>query len=240
MTTSETDKAVHWWVKRAQESNIGTEKFKQDQSSLNLQKNSEGVCECRGRIQGSYPVYLQPNTVLPEKLTQDAHVLTLHWGVGLTMTYIRRDYWIPSLRRLTKKVIRACFGCKRFEATAFQKPPPGNLPVERTTGSVPFQVVGVDYDGPISYKASSKRETGKAYILLFACSLTRAIHLELLSDQTTEGFIKSFKRFIAGRGRPQKVYSDNGRSFVAAARWLRGIMRDEKMLDYLSRNHMTW
>ena len=208
--------------------------------SLNLQKNSEGVCECQGRIQGSYPVYLPPNTVLSEKLTQDAHVLTLHWGVGLTMTYIRRDYWIPSLRRLTKKVIRACFGCKRFQATAFQNPPPGNLPVERTTGSVPFQVVGVDYAGPISYKASSKRETGKAYILLFACSLTRAIHLELLSDQTTEGFIKSFKRFIAGRGRPQKVYSDNGRSFVAAARWLRGIMRDEKMHDYLSRNHMTW
>ena len=239
LTTSETDKAVHWWVKRAQESNMGTEKFKQDQLSLNLQKNSEGVCECRGRIQGSYPVYLQPNTVLSEKLTQDAHVLTLHWGVGLNMTYIRRDYWIPSLRRLTKKVIRACFGCKRFQATAFQNPPPGNLPVERTTGSVPFQVVGVDYAGPISYKASSKRETGKAYILLFACSLTRAIHLELLSDQTTEGFIKSFKRFIARRGRPQKVYSDNGRSFVTATRWLRGIMKDERMHDYLSRNYIT-
>ena len=74
MTTSETDKAVHWWLKRAQESNIGTEKFKQDQLSLNLQKNSEGVCECWGRIQGSYPVYLQPNTVLSEKLTQDASV----------------------------------------------------------------------------------------------------------------------------------------------------------------------
>ena len=240
LTTSETDKAVHWWVKRAQESNMGTEKFKQDQLSLNLQKNSEGVYECRGRIQGSYPVYLPPNTVLSEKLTEDAHVLTLHGGVGLTMTYIRRDYWIPRLRRLTKKVIRGCFGCKRFQATAFQNPPPGNLPVERTTGSVPFQVVGVDYAGPISYKASSKRETGKAYILLFACSLTRAIHLELLSDQTTEGFIKSFKRFIARRGRPQKVYSDNGRSFVAAATWLRAIMKDERMHDYLSRHHITW
>ena len=128
--------------------------------SLNLQKNSEGVCECRGRIQGSYPVYLPPNTVLSEKLTQDAHVLTLHWGVGLTMTYIRRDYWIPSLRRLTKKVIRTCFGCKRFQATAFQNPPPGNLPVERTTGSVPFQVVGVDYAGPISYKDIKKKQEG--------------------------------------------------------------------------------
>ena len=109
------------------------------------------------------------------------------------MTYIRRDYWIPRLRRLTKKVVCGCFGCKKFQATAFQNPPPGNLPVERTTILVPFQVVGVDYASPISYKASSKRETRKAYILLFACSLTRAIHLELLSDQTAEGFIKSFK-----------------------------------------------
>ena len=134
------------------------------------------------------------------------------------MTYIRRDYWIPCLRLLTKKVIHSCFECKRFQVATFQNPPPGNLPVELTTGSIPLQVVGVDYAGPISYKASSKRETGKAYILLFACSVTRAIHLELLSDQRTEGFIKSFKRFLARRGRPQKVYSDNGRSFVAAAR----------------------
>jgi len=186
---------------------MGTNKFKQDQLSLDLQKNSEGV-------------YLPPNAVRSEKLTQGAHVLTLHGGVCLTITYIRRDCWIPRLRRLKKKVIRGCFGCKRFQATAFQNPPPGNLPIERTTGSVPFQVVAVDYAGPISYKASSKRETGKAYILLFACSLTTAIHLELLSDQTTVGFIKSFKRFIARR-RSQKVYSDNGRSFVAAARWLR-------------------
>ena len=210
LTTPETDKAVLWWVKRAQESNRGKGKFKQDQLSLNLQKNSEGLHGCRGRIQGSYPVYLPPNAVLSEKLIQDAHVLTLHGGVGLTMTYIRRDYWIPRLRHLTKKVIRGCFGCKRFQAEAFQNPPPGNLPFESTTTSVPFQVVGVDFAGLIAYKTSSKRETGKAYILLFACSLIRAIHLELLSNQMIEEFIKGLKRFIARKGRPQKVYSDNG------------------------------
>ena len=148
------------------------------------------------------------------------HVLTLHGGVGLTMTYIRCDYWIPRLRRLTKKVICGCFGCKRSQAAAFRNPPPGNLPVERTTSSVPFQVMGVDYAGTISYKTSSKRKTGNTYILLFACSLTRAMNLEFLSDQMTEGFIKSFKQFKARRGRLQKVYSDNGRGFVATARWL--------------------
>jgi len=139
--------------------------------NVNLQKNSEGVNESRERIQGSYPVYQPPNAVPSEKLIQEAHVLTLHGGVGLTMTYIRCDYWIPCLRRLTKKVIRGCFGCKRFQAAAFQNPAPRNLPVERTTSSVP---------GPISFKTSSKRKTGNTYILLFACSLTRAMHLEFL------------------------------------------------------------
>ena len=97
----------------------------------------------------------------------------------------------------------------------------------------------MDYAGPISYKTSSKSETGKAHIMLFSCSGTRFIHLVLLSDQTTEGFIKSFKRFKARTRRPQKVYSDNGRSFVAASRWLRGIMKDERMHDFLSINHIT-
>ena len=131
----ETDKQVQWWIKRTQGSYSNTEKFMQDQLRLNLQKNSEGLYECRGRIQGRYRIYLPASTVSSEKLVQDSHVLTLHGGVGLTMAFIRRDYWIPRLRQLTKKVIRGCFGCKRFQATAFHGPPPGNLPIDRTTGS---------------------------------------------------------------------------------------------------------
>ena len=107
-----------------------------------------------------------------------------------------------------------------FHATRFRNPAPGNLPVDRTEGSHPFQVVGVDYAGPIVYKAFKKLE-GKAYILLFACSLTTAVHLELLIDQTTEAFTKCLKRFIARQGRPTKIYSDNGKCFVAASKWLK-------------------
>ena len=124
----------------------------EDQLRLKLQKDGEGLYECRGRIQESYPVYLPASAMLLEELVQDAHVLTLHKEVDSTMALTRRDYWIPRLRQLTKKVIRGCFGCKRFQDTAFHSPPPGNLLIDRTTGSVPFQVVGVDHAGPISYK----------------------------------------------------------------------------------------
>ena len=144
--------------------------------------------ECRGRIQGTFPVYLPPKVSLSEKMVQDAHILTLHGGVGLTMALIRKDYWIPRLRQLAKNVINHYYGYKKFHATAFQNPPPSKLPVDRTEGSFPFQVVGVDFTGPVAYKISKKKED-KSYILLFACSLTRAVHLELLTDQMTEGFI---------------------------------------------------
>ena len=105
--------------------------------------------KCCGRIQGSYPIYLPPSALLSEKLIKDAQALMIHGGVGLTMAFMRRDYWIPRLRRLTQKVIRGCFSCKRFQVTAFHSLPPGNLPIDRIMGSVPFQVLGVDYAGPI-------------------------------------------------------------------------------------------
>ena len=116
---------------------------------------------------------------------------------------------------------------------------------DSTVGSIPFEVLGVDVASPIAYKLKAKKEgkkpirEGKAYILLFACSLTRAIHLELLPNQTTEEFIKSLKRFIARRGRPRKIYSDNGKTFTAAAKWLGKVMKAELELPRPPRNKMA-
>ena len=240
LTTAETEKQVKWWIKREQERYSVTEKFLEDQQRLNLQKNDEGIYVCKGRIQGHYPVYLPPRVSLSEKIVQDAHLLTLHGGVGSTMAYFRQEYWIPRLRQLAENVISHWYECKKLTATRFRNPPPGNLPVERTEGLNPFQVVGVDYAGPIVYKASKKLE-GRAYILqLFACSLTRAVHLELLTDHTSEGFTECLKRLIARRGRPTKIYSDNGKSFVAASKWLKRIMKDEKTQDYLAHHNILW
>lgn len=42
------------WVKRAQQSC----EFEEDLLRLNLQPNPDGVLECRGRLQGLYPVHL--------------------------------------------------------------------------------------------------------------------------------------------------------------------------------------
>jgi hypothetical protein len=101
----------------------------------------------------------QTKTYLPRaKLVTHAHPQTLHGGALLTMTKIREKYWIPKLRRLTKRVIRKCHGCKRFQVKAYADPPTANLPLEKTTGSTPFKVIRVDYAGPIRYLSKTKKE----------------------------------------------------------------------------------
>ena len=220
------------WEKNEQERAREDEYYQEDRLQLNLQPNPDGVLECRGRIQGHYPVYLPDSQPYTKKLVEHAHLSTFHGGVGLTMAKIREYYGVPRLSKLAKRITTACHGCRRFQAQAYSSPPPGNLPRERTEEEIPFKVIGVDYAGPLKYRVKAKME-GKAYILLYTCRLTHALHLDLLPSLETKEFLRSFKRFIARRGRPETVYSDNGKSFVGAAKWINKVMSDEKIRDFL-------
>ena len=239
LTTEETNKARIFWVKRVQTRATADKHYQEDRLQLNLQPNQDGVLECRGRIQGHFPVYLPDSQRFTEKLVTQVHLGTLHGGVVSTMAKVRELYWVPRLRRLTKRIVKSCHGCRRFQAQAFSSPPQGGLPKDRTEGQTPFQVVGVDYAGPLKYRKNAKTE-GKAYVLLYACSLTRALFLDLLPNLETKEFLASFKRFIARRGRPQKVYSDNGRTFVGAAQWIKQVMQDERFQNFLAYQGIKW
>ena len=237
LTTYEINEQHLFWTKRAQE--IQGDEVTEDRQRLGLKENEQGILVCRGRVQGHYPVYLPDMHPYTVKLVEEAHRRTLHGGVGLTMARIRERYWVPRLRRLTKKVIKQCYGCRRFQVRAAARPPPGNLPRDRTEGNRAFQVVGVDFAGPIKYRVTQKKE-GKAYIILYACSLTRALYLELSKSMETSEFLRSLKRLIARKGRPEKIYSDNAKTFVAAASWLKQVQQDEQFHHYLSTENIQW
>lgn len=123
--------------------------------------------------------------------------------------------------------MKDCNRCRRYQAKAVESPPQGNLPKDRTEGNAAFKVTGFDYVGPLRYE-KKKNVEGKAHVLLYECSLTRALYLEVLPNMETSEFLKRFKRFIARRGTPAKVYSDNGKTFVSAANWLKLVMHDER------------
>ncbi|GFV74376.1 uncharacterized protein TNCV_5128181 [Trichonephila clavipes] len=84
--------------------------------------------------------------------------------------------------------------------------------------SRPFEKVGLDYAGPIITKPNLKRSrvTLKSYIAIFICFSTKATHLEVVSDLTTEAFLACLRRFIARRSKPSVIWSDNSTNFKGA------------------------
>ena len=69
--------------------------------------------------------------------------------------------------------------------------------------------------------------------MLFTCSLTSAVHLEILPNQTTQEFIQALQRLIARRDRPKAIYSDNAKTFEKASKWIKKVYKDERMQEFL-------
>ena len=63
----------------------------------------------------------------------------------------------------------------------------------------------------------------KAYICVFVSLTVKAIHLELVSDLTTEAFVAALRRFIARRGKLSLIWSDNGSNFIGANREIKEL-----------------
>ena len=84
---------------------------------------------------------------------------------------------------------------------------------------------------PMIFKGK-KDSLKQAYILLITCSLTRAAHLELAGSQKIKEFTRAFKRFVARRGRPERINSDNAKTFKAEATSNKSIRKSGLIHDY--------
>ncbi|XP_077257956.1 uncharacterized protein LOC143895050 isoform X1 [Temnothorax americanus] len=142
--------------------------------------------------------------------------------------------------------IHNCVTCTR-ERAAVPTQIMGNLPEPRVTSTIrSFLHCGVDYAGPVLIRASSGRgiTSRKAYIALFICLSTKAIHLELGGDYSTPAFLNAYSRFCARRGLPQCMYSDNGTTFVGADREMhrayKSAVQDPNFLNLTASDNITW
>ena len=199
---------------------------------LNPYLDDQGLLRVGGRLRHStiptdakHPVVLPGSSRLAELLVNEAHRRTLHGGTQLTLATLRQRYWILQGRQRVKALIHRCPTCIRWRATTGQQLM-GDLPAQRVTPSRPFQHVGVDYAGPVSLLAVRGRgqRTHKGYVALFICLSTRAVHLELVSDCSTEAFIAALRRFTSRRGLCTSIHSDQGTNFVGADRMLQEML----------------
>lgn len=119
-------------------------------------------------------------------------------------------------------------------------PPAPPLPSFRVNEAPPFTYTAVDYAGPMYVKSYKGVEGNKVWICLFTCYITRATHLELVLDLSTATFIRCLKRFVARRGLPRKIVSDNAKTFKAAAKAIKTMLNYEDLKDHLMNLKMDW
>ncbi|GBM82013.1 hypothetical protein AVEN_51858-1, partial [Araneus ventricosus] len=154
------------------------------------------------------PIVLPSDHHVVKSLILYKHQELGHPGVQSLMVTLRENYWILKSRRTIKKIIKTCIICKRFSVKQ-PEIPEGTLPEDRVKNASIFEVIGVDVAGPLIIK-----ESKKVWILIITCAVYRAVHLELLMSLSTDNFILALRRFIARRGRPSIIYSDNGTNFI--------------------------
>jgi len=149
------------------------------------------------------------------------------------------------MKQVIRPGLHCCLACFNLKAAASQQLM-GQLPLARVTVSRPFVNAGVEYVGPFEIKSGNTRSitTTKCYVALFICMATKAIHLELVSNLTSEAFIAALKRFIARRGLIDHLYSDNDSNLVGVNRELKEFFKSEEFLrqvhNYAAKTQFQW
>ena len=163
------------------------------------------------------PVILSASDWLTQLIFQHYHQDQKHCGPTHLMAHTATFLYVVAARKLAKDVCRDCMVCKR-RAPKAMKQMMGQLPEHRVNPALCFLNTGMDYAGPISLKRGNPRKPTitKGYLALFICLATKAVHIEVVSDQKTNSLVAAIKRFIAHKGIPANMYTDNGPNFVGA------------------------
>ena len=176
------------------------------------------------------------------------HVCLGHCGPTLLLSHTGTRLHVLGARRLARYICSHCTTCRKAAARV-ETQKMGQLPPARITPSPPFSVTGIDYAGPFTLKRGHTRKPVlvKAYLALFVCFATKAVHLEIVSDLTTEAFLAALRRFVSRRGLPTEIHSDNGTNFVGARndlaelyRFLSSDTTSSAIHSYLLTNRVSW
>ena len=72
----------------------------------------------------------------------------LHAGIRTTLAEVREEFWIIRGRQQVKKHLSHCVACRKQTSRHFDESP-AMLPLDRIREAEPFEIMGVDYAGPL-------------------------------------------------------------------------------------------
>ena len=193
--------------------------------------SKDGLLRVGGRLDRAsltllqkHPVILSASDWLTKLIFQYYHVNLLHCGPTLLLAHTASMFYVVGAKQLARDVCKDCLICKRRAPKALSQMM-GQLPAPRVNRAMCFIHTGVDYAGPIKLKRGNPRRPTiiKAYLSIFVCLATKAIHIEVVSSASTEALVAALERFSDIRGLPRHIYSDHGPNFVGARHELKDL-----------------
>lgn len=215
--------------------------------------DERGLLRVGGRLKNSdikfeskHPILLPAKHKISELIVEKYHKKYLHLGAQALLYQIRQSYWPINGRNLCRKIVKRCIKCfKECPTINYQKM--GDLPRERVNPGFVFHNVGLDLCGPFFIKNKNQRKGPglKVYVCIFVCLATKALHLEIVSDLTSESLINTLKRFFARRGHSKRLFSDHGSNFIGANREIKRFYHlikrpDQSLGNFLAEERLEW
>lgn len=191
--------------------------------------------------ESKHQIILPSKQYVTELLIRHHHVTSGHCGTEYVLSHMRQSYWIVKARSAVRRAVGTCFLCRKNHGKVHQQKM-ADLPRDRVTpDNPPFTSVGIDFFGPFSVRRG--RATVKRYGVLFTCLTVRAVHIEIAHSLDTDSFINTLRRFIARRGPPKEIRTDNGTNFVGGERELREAiqaMNQQAIHEALLAKNVKW
>ena len=249
LTPEDIDRAERFWILRCQKlltADMEKGRFKR----LCPRTREDGIIVVGGRVEKWLEISYNKNDLilLPyehrfARLYAEYIHQRGHHGVSSTVSKIRARFWITNIQRMVRSIKYNCVICKKIDKQLCQQKM-GKLPEERLKPSPPWHCTRIDLFGPFKIRDEVKRRTyGKCYGVIFNCMCTRAVHLDLAPDYSTETFLLVLRRFVSLRGYPAKLYSDNGPQLVAADKELKDITKNwnwDELLEFGVTEGLQW
>ena len=215
------------------------EQFAEEMKSLKVEKEilenskilqfspfigQQGLIRAQGRIGKSqlnfetkHPILLHWKHHVVELFLRNEHKSSHHEGTEHVRNIVQQKFWIQGIRNALRSIKNKCIRCLKGRVQT-KAPVMADLPEERLVASTVFANVGVDYFGPFTVKIGRRNE--KRWCCLFRCLTVRTVHIEIVPKLDTDCCLNAIMRFIARRGKPVKMISDNGTNFVGAEKEL--------------------
>ncbi|XP_076247806.1 uncharacterized protein LOC143187478 [Calliopsis andreniformis] len=222
--------------------------------SLSPFLDNSGLIRVGGRLNNAsiayskkHPIVLPAKHVLTDLIIKNEHIRLLHAGCQHVVASLRERFWPLHCCQNVKRILRSCVRCFRVKPRGIECSM-GQLPAARVTPGRPFLTCGVDYAGPFTTKDRTRsRVSVKSYACIFVCFATKATHIELATDLSTDAFMKCLNRFVARRGFCQSIVSDNGTNFVGAKnrfteldKLIKCERHNSQIAKFLSEHQIQW